>query len=374
QKLFDILNKALEKDPDRRYQSCGEMQADLEDCIYQLCNRPLTTRGISEYMSRLFKEEIAAEERAMREVLQVHAPEERQAEPGPPRPEPQPEPKLQAQPQPEPERIVQPKAEPEPSRPARKPEKMEVASPAPETKERRRGILYGAFAAVLGVLVLVFALTTREKPAPDGAPGAVPEEKKVSETESIPEVEAAVSALRKDRFSEAVKLFEKSLAKNPGLKDKIGRSYSQALQGLALSVVDKNQQKAKSLLLKAVEYDPGSVQGNFQLGLLYVRFKDHKKAIAVYEKVTRLDPRFADAFFNLGYAYAVTRDYQKAEAMYTRVAELRPSYVDEAFFNLAMIQEKLGKKAQCLASLEKAVKFNPKNTDAQQRLQRLRGK
>lgn len=369
-KLFGILRKALEKDPAERYQSCGEMQADLEDCIYQLCNRPLTSRGLSEYMNRLFTEEIASEEKAMREVLQIHAVEEQVAEPRPER-------KAPSRPEPEPERPISPRLDQKAPQLTRKPESVKTAVPASEPKQKRHGIMYGAFAAVLGALILVFTLMTKEQPAPPVAkekPESVPQEEKTSEAELPPAVKAAIAALKKDRFSEAVELFEKAFAKEPGLKHKMGRPYSQALQGLALDLADKDRQKARALLLKAVEYDPASVQGHFQLGLLYVRFEDYGKAIEVYEKVTKLDPRFPDAFFNLGYAYAVTKKYEKAEKMYGRVVELKPSYVDEALFNLAMVQEKLGKKAQCLSSLERAVKVNPGNRDAQKRLQMLRAK
>ncbi len=72
-------------------------------------------------------------------------------------------------------------------------------------------------------------------------------------------------------------------------------------------------------------------------------------------------PHSADAFFNLGYVHAVTKNYPKAEEMYKRVVELAPSYLDEALYNLALVQDREGKREQCIANLQKAVSVNPEN-------------
>ena len=69
-KLCEILHLALAKEPEQRYQSCGDMLADLEECMYQLSLHP-TARGLGRYMRELFKEEIVAEEEAMREAVSI---------------------------------------------------------------------------------------------------------------------------------------------------------------------------------------------------------------------------------------------------------------------------------------------------------------
>jgi hypothetical protein len=58
--------------------------------------------------------------------------------------------------------------------------------------------------------------------------------------------------------------------------------------------------------------------------------------------------------------------------MYARVIELNPSYLDEALFNLAMMQEKQGKRAECILNLEKAVIFNPDNGPAADYLAKMK--
>ena len=157
-----------------------------------------------------------------------------------------------------------------------------------------------------------------------------------------------MAALKADRYGEAVGLFEKVLASEPDMIKYVSGPYSQALSGHASNLLKTDLGRAELLLLKAVELDPTSVKANFQLGLLYVKQKDYPKAIETYNKVAELDPLFPDTFFNLGYVYAMKKEYAKAENMYGRVIALNPAFVDEVFFNMAVIQDKLGKRAACM--------------------------
>ena len=100
--------------------------------------------------------------------------------------------------------------------------------------------------------------------------------------------------------------------------------------------------------------------------------KDSSKAIEAYQKVTELDPKFVDAYFNLGYIYGTKKNYSKAEQMYTQVVKLAPPYLDEALYNLSLVQEKQGKREQCMGNLERALQANPKNQMAQRFLDRLK--
>ncbi len=50
--------------------------------------------------------------------------------------------------------------------------------------------------------------------------------------------------------------------------------------------------------------------------------------------------------------------------MYARVVKLEPDFIDEALFNLAMVQEQLGERSQCVKNLRRAIDINPANTSA----------
>ncbi len=65
--LYEVLHQALAREPRDRYQTSGEMLADLEECVGKLSLRP-SADSLGGYMKRLFAEEIVVEGEAMREV------------------------------------------------------------------------------------------------------------------------------------------------------------------------------------------------------------------------------------------------------------------------------------------------------------------
>lgn len=67
-KLIEILYKSLERDPDDRYQSCGEMLSDIEDCLDELSLRP-NARKMSEVMTSLFEKELNGEKNQIVEEI-----------------------------------------------------------------------------------------------------------------------------------------------------------------------------------------------------------------------------------------------------------------------------------------------------------------
>jgi Tfp pilus assembly protein PilF len=52
--------------------------------------------------------------------------------------------------------------------------------------------------------------------------------------------------------------------------------------------------------------------------------------------------------------------------------KLAPPYLDEALFNLAMVQEKQGKRKQSIDNLERALSVNPNNEMAKKLLDKLK--
>lgn len=66
-----------------------------------------------------------------------------------------------------------------------------------------------------------------------------------------------------------------------------------------------------------------------------------------------------------------TNAYALAEKYYHHVVALSPPFLDEALFNLAMAQEKLGKRRACRDNLRQALAVNPENRLAKRYLRRL---
>jgi serine/threonine protein kinase len=338
--LYRILDRALDKSPDQRYQSNGEMLSDLEECIFENSFRP-NSRGLAKYMKKLFAEEIAVEEQVMREAAQINLIEE----------------------------------------PGRERDEQHAETTLTSTDKisstwNRQMLRYGALAmTAVAVMVTVIALFFKDEsvPTPDKMGPTAPMQPRVADSPptspSESTLEEGIAALEKKRFRQAVVLFERVLAREPALSEKVSGPYVQALLGQAATLTEKDPQKAKPLLLKVIKLDPGNKKGHLELGFIYVnKLKDYPMAIKTYQKLAELDPKSSKAFFNLAWAYKATKDYSKAEKAFARVVELAPSFLDEALFNLAVVQEKQGKRDQSIKNLKRALKRNPNNKKAKKYL------
>lgn len=226
------------------------------------------------------------------------------------------------------------------------------------SQPRRKTVLWTAVAALIVVCLGTVILTN--KTAQEG----------LNEVASS-KVGDGIKALEGGHFDEAVSLFDQVLASEPAMLDNVSKQYSEALNGKAATFLKTDPEKAEDLLIQAVKFDPKSVSAHSQLGLLYLRQKDYSKAASSYETVVRLGAKSPDTYFNLGYIYAITQDFTKAEDLYSQVVQLSPPFLDEALFNLAMVQNRLGKRTQCIKNLKLATQANPKNKQASQHLRRL---
>ena len=185
-------------------------------------------------------------------------------------------------------------------------------------------------------------------------------------------VEQAITALHGKNYNRAIELFEQVIAQNPTHTSTIMMYYSKALQGQADSIFIKSPDEAEILLSKAVEVDPQNAEAYFDLGRLYTKLKDYPKALKAYEKAANLSYRSPDTYYNMGFIYASTKDYANAEKMFYHAADLKPPYLDKVLFNLAVVQQKQGKKQHCIENLKKALINNPKNQRAKQYLNQLK--
>lgn len=187
----------------------------------------------------------------------------------------------------------------------------------------------------------------------------------VTETDQYQkEIMKGDAALERKQYREAISVFESVLAKNPSSLDKIIFHYSMALTALGETLMASDQAEAKNTLEKSYKINPQNSQTCFLLGKVYTVLKDNRKALEYYEKAASLDPADPDVYFNMGYSYAVLDDYGKAKEMYRKVIDFSPSFVDQAYFNLALIEDKTGMKKEALGHMKKALEINPLNNNA----------
>ncbi|MGD8342242.1 MAG: protein kinase [Desulfobacterales bacterium] len=343
-KLYAIVDRALAKEPDSRYQTCGQMLADLEECIFELSVRP-NSRSFAGFIKNFFKEEFAVEETALWSNKQV-------------------------------ESVLPPLANHASSRDS---ESTGSTVFLPETQPApamRQTIWRFAPAAVMVILGVVFNLSLAELPF-------TPSDRSVaaysltlttpkSETNVAAEkIKAARQALEARQFALAVAIFESVLAKEPAALREFSADFSAALQGRAEELLATDLPSAKSALLKALELEPTSVAALLNLGYVYVSENDFPQAIASYRRAAELEPLRPESFFNLGYIYATIEDFPQAKEMYAQVVKLEPDYLDEALFNLAMVHEQLGERSQSIKNLRRAIDINPENTLAAALLEQI---
>jgi type II secretory pathway predicted ATPase ExeA/tetratricopeptide (TPR) repeat protein len=184
--------------------------------------------------------------------------------------------------------------------------------------------------------------------------------------------QAAASALERENYQKAIELFESSLRAGVEMDNGSAGLYSDALLGRALNIVETSPSEAETLLLKAIKVSPDNARAYLALGKYRTRARAYAQAVEAYRKAIRLDPNLSDALFNLGYIYATTGRLEDAESAFSSTIQLKPPYMAKSLFNLAVVQQKLGKKEQSLANLEKAVAMMPQNKKALAYLNRLK--
>ena len=344
EKLQEVVERALAKEPDERYQTCGEMLADLEECTFELSVRP-NGRSFAGFVKEFFKEELAVEETALWEKTRVYGDEESDL------------------------------GSPSPDADGTYGDTVFLADPK-KWQPLRRNIWRFAPLAGMVIIGFMFNLSLAELPftPSDRSVAAYSIELPPAGVDTTADqIKAARDALQAKQFSSAVALFEAVLADNKSSIKGFSDAYIEALLGLAEEQISTDRESAKGLLLKALDLKPASVPVLSKLGFIYLRDNHYPQAIDTYQKVAELEPQLPNAFFNLGYIYAVTGNYSRAQEMYARVVQLKPAFLDEALFNLAMVQEQLGERRQCLKSLKLAIEINPDNASAVAYLNQIAG-
>jgi type II secretory pathway predicted ATPase ExeA len=186
-------------------------------------------------------------------------------------------------------------------------------------------------------------------------------------------LDSAEAAFRRQDFKQAIELSEVMIAGDPSPPPRLKALYLDALLNQAELLSGGDTVSSEELLNRAISADPENLRALLLLAKLYTEQKQYGKALETYKKATDLNPDMPGLFFNLGFLYAAKDDYALAEEAFARAIELSPPYLDKALFNLAVVQDKMGKREASLQTLRKAMEVNPNNLKARELLERVTG-
>jgi serine/threonine protein kinase len=252
-KLYEIVERALAKDPDQRYQTCGEMLADLEECIFEMSVR-LNGRSFANFVKDFFKEELALEETALWEKTQVYGQDKSDSGSLPPD--------------------------------ADTTDGSTVFLADPQKWEPlRRNIWRFVPVAGMAILGFVFNLSLTELPFTPSDRSFAAYSIELSPPvvdKTAGQIKAARDALQAKQFSSAVALFEAVLADDKSAINGFSDAYVEALQSRAEELISTDKESAKGLLLKALDVKPASVAVLSKLGFIYLRVNNYAQAIGTY--------------------------------------------------------------------------------------------
>jgi tetratricopeptide (TPR) repeat protein/tRNA A-37 threonylcarbamoyl transferase component Bud32 len=125
----------------------------------------------------------------------------------------------------------------------------------------------------------------------------------------------------------------------------------------------KDYYKAIAEYTQAVTIDPQYALAYYNRGNAYREIKDHQRAIADYDRYIQLDPGDSDAFNNRGNTFYDLKEYQKAVADYTEAIRLAPRNA-MAYRNRGLAYNALSQYQQAISDFDQAILLEPKNATA----------
>ena len=112
---------------------------------------------------------------------------------------------------------------------------------------------------------------------------------------------------------------------------------------------------AEPALAKAVKLDPGDWLANLQLGLLRYRQADYERAATQIEKGLEANPEHVTLYRNLAAVYHMMNRYDRAAAALQRALEIEPN--DAVYSNLGTLLFFQGRYGEAVHAFQKAIEL-----------------
>jgi len=110
--------------------------------------------------------------------------------------------------------------------------------------------------------------------------------------------------------------------------------------------------------LRAVEINDQLAPVHITMGLVYDGTGQYEEAVEEFQQALKLNPVSHEGYRGLAKAYATLNQMEKAEATYQRAIELKPDYWT-GYYDLGFFYQRQGRNKDALEQLHKAVKLEP---------------
>jgi tetratricopeptide (TPR) repeat protein len=230
----------------------------------------------------------------------------------------------------------------------------------------KAGALYSKHEAMLGGdSSYYFNLGVMRKKAKDmaGAEDAFRRAYKIKDSDPATLDNLGVLLFARGEFEESRVMFEKLVGLQPTARNKRNFAAAAARSG--------DTAAALPIWKQILASDPADVDVRLLLADAYYEMGDVKSAAMNYKLVQKAKPNSAAALDGIGRCHLLDANYASAEAALRSAIEADPKYVP-AYNNLAVVLEKMNKRKQAIALLEKAAAMDPENADVQKNLKRMR--
>lgn len=192
-------------------------------------------------------------------------------------------------------------------------------------------------------------------------------------------------------LDKAVTNFEKALTLNPTFepayvalgsiyeanqqRDKAIAIYRRYLQGInpknreirhhliRLQIGAKNYQEALQELESMLAEDPGDLDAQLRIGLIYGEQKNYPKAIERLNNILAARPAELKVRDYLGYLYEESKNFPKAIEAYSMNVKLEPTYF-EGHLHLGVLEYRVKHFPEAIEHLQLAAKLNPKQPES----------
>jgi Tfp pilus assembly protein PilF len=157
-----------------------------------------------------------------------------------------------------------------------------------------------------------------------------------------------VAYMNQQKFADAQKYFEKSLAADP--------KFSVARVNLGVSLLSQQKlEPARAALEQAAKELPNDPYAWYNLGLVYKDSSEIEKGIAAFTHVTELTPE-ADGYYFVGYLQSQSQHYDEAIAAFKKALEAFPFHAS-AEFGIARAYQRKGDAAAAREHLARFTKI-----------------